>query len=329
MLRRAFLASAAFLPLAACAPTLQHAYRPGAGFGGPRLEADSFVSFDGARLGLTVWPAQGGEPTAVIVALHGMNDYSAAFGLAAEAWARLGITTYAYDQRGYGRSPNRGVWPSEDLIISDLRAMTALVRARHPEATLAVAGVSMGGAAAMAAFSSDSPPDADRVILLAPAVWGWSTQYLPNATALWLSTRTAPDWVVEPPKFIVKRIKVTDNLEEMRRMSRDPLMLWGARADALYGIVTLMQRAFDGAAAIKVPALYLYGFRDEVIPKTPSFIAAGRLKTTDQTGYYRDGYHLLLSDLQAWRVYADVAGFIRDAQAPLVSGVGPIPQRQG
>jgi alpha-beta hydrolase superfamily lysophospholipase len=239
----------------------------------------------------------------------------------------MGITTYAYDQRGYGRSPNRGLWPSEELIVGDLRAMTALVRARHPKAILAVVGVSMGGAAAIAAFSSDRPPDADRVILLAPAVWGWSTQYLPNATALWLSTRAAPDWVVEPPKFIVKRIKVTDNIEEMRRMSRDPLMLWGARADALYGIVNLMQRAFANAGRIKVPTLYLYGFRDEVIPKAPSFIAAGRLKSTDKSGYYRDGYHLLLSDRQAWRVYADVAGFIRDPDASLVSGVVPIPAR--
>jgi len=327
MLRRAFLASAALLPLAACAPTVQHALSPGAAFGGPRLEDDAFVSFDGARLGLTVWPAEGGEPTAVVVALHGMNDYAAAFGLAAKAWATMGISTYAYDQRGYGRSPNRGVWPNEDLIVDDLRAMTALVRTRHPKATLAVVGVSMGGAAAMAAFGGANPPEADRVILLAPAVWGWSTQYLPNATALWLSTRTAPDWVVEPPKFLVKRIKVTDNPEEMRRMSRDPLMLWGARADALYGIVSLMQRAFDMAGGIKVPTLYLYGFRDEVIPKAPSFIAAGRLKPTDKTGYYRDGYHLLLSDLQAWRVYADVAGFIRDPNAPLVSRVGPIPRR--
>jgi acylglycerol lipase len=326
MLRRAFLASAALLP-AACAPTVQGAFRPGFGFGGPRLEEEAFISFDGARLGLTVWPAQGGEPKAVIVALHGMNDYSAAFGLAATAWAAMGITTYAYDQRGYGRSPNRGVWPSEALIFDDLRTMATLVRARHPTAVLAVAGVSMGGAAAMAAFGGDNPPDADRVILLAPAVWGWSTQYLPNATALWLSTRTAPDWVVEPPKFLVKRIKVTDNPDEMRRMSRDPLMLWGARADALYGIVGLMQRAYESAGRIAVPVLYLYGYRDEVIPKTPSFTAAGRLKPSDKTGYYRDGYHLLLSDRQAWRVYADVAGFIRDPRAPLVSGVGSIPKR--
>lgn len=326
MLRRTLLAFAT-TALAGCAPMIQHAQTPGLGFTGPRLEGDAFVSFDGARLGLTRWDAKGGEPWAVIVALHGMNDYAGAFGLAATAWAERGITTYAYDQRGYGRSPERGIWPEQELIVRDIGVMTALVRARHPKATLAVAGVSMGGGAAIAAFGGDNPPDADRVILLAPAVWGWSTQYLPNATALWVSNKTAPGWVVEPPRFIVDHVSVTDNAAEMRRMSNDPLMLWGARSDALYGIVDLMQTAYGATDAIQTPTLYLYGYRDDVIPKAPSFRAASRLKPTDKTGYYRDGYHLLLSDKQAWRVYADVEGFLRDPAAPLTSGVGPIPKR--
>jgi alpha-beta hydrolase superfamily lysophospholipase len=34
-----------------------------------------------------------------------MNDYAEAFTLAAPIWAEEGITTYAIDQRGFGRSP--------------------------------------------------------------------------------------------------------------------------------------------------------------------------------------------------------------------------------
>jgi len=325
-LRRAFLASST-LALSGCALSVQHVLTPPPGFSGPRIEEDAVVSFDGARLGLSVWPSQTGDPAIVIVALHGMNDYAATFGLAASHWATKGVATYAYDQRGYGRSPNRGVWAGQALIVEDLRTVCALVRARHPRAILAVVGVSMGGAAAIAAFSSSSPPDADRLVLCAPAVWGWSTQYLPNVTALWLSARVAPDWNVEPPEFLVRRIKVTDNQAELRRMSRDPLMLWGARSDAIYGIVDLMQTAYRSTGRIRKPVCYLYGFNDDIIPKAPTFLAASRLKPTDKTGYYRDGYHLLLNDLQAWRVWADVEGFIRDPGAELVSGVVGIPKR--
>jgi acylglycerol lipase len=46
----------------------------------------------------------------VIVALHGMNDYSNAFDAAgARIGPGEGITTYAYDQRGFGRAPQTGV----------------------------------------------------------------------------------------------------------------------------------------------------------------------------------------------------------------------------
>jgi acylglycerol lipase len=109
-------------------------------------------------------------------------------------------------------------------------------------------------------------------------------------------------------------------------MGRDPLMLWGARTDVLYGIVDMMQSAWENTGKIKVPTEYLYGYKDEVIPHISAFHAAAALKPTDKTGYYRDGYHLLLVDNQRERVIRDVEGFLRSPDAPLVSGVAPIPK---
>lgn len=321
---RALMLCLVVLATAACAPVVQTAGAPDLTFSGPRLENEAVVSFDGTRLGLTRWDAEGGEPSVVVVGLHGMNDYAGGFRLAATHWAKHGITTYAYDQRGYGRSPNRGVWPGEALMTEDLRTVTALVRARHPRAILAVAGVSMGGGASIAAFASDRPPDADRLVLLGPAVWGWSSQPLPQKLAAWIAGRTVRGWVVEPPPFVARRIHPTDNLDEWRRMSRDPLMLWGARSDAIYGIIDLMETASQGTGRIKVPTAYFYGYHDEIIPYEPSFEAASRLKPADRTAYYRDGWHLLLIDKQAERVWDDVEAFIRDPAAPLPSGAPPL-----
>ena len=76
----------------------------------------------------------------MIVGLHGMNDYANAFHLAGPWWAAQGVTTYAYDQRGFGRSPQRGVWGGAELMAEDLRTVTALVRQRHPHALIVVAG---------------------------------------------------------------------------------------------------------------------------------------------------------------------------------------------
>jgi acylglycerol lipase len=313
------------LLLAACAPTIQRAGAPALGFQGPRLDEQAVVSFDGARLGLTHWDVETGEPWAVVVGVHGMNDYANAFHLAAPYWAKQGIATYAYDQRGFGRSPRRGIWADPDLMVEDLRTVTALVRHKFPHAVIVVAGESLGGAVAIDAFASDRPPAADRLVLLAPAVWGWSNQPLAYKTALWLAVRVAPGKVFEPPSFVTSHISPSDNREELIAMGRDPLMIWGARTDTLYGLVKMMQRGWKETGGIRAPTLYLYGAHDQIIPKRPSYQAAARLPANGRTAFYADGWHLLMRDKQGPKVWADVAAFIRDPAAPLPSRAPPIP----
>ena len=310
--------------LTACAQmAVQKPLTPTPGFAGPRLEADRFISFDGARLGLTTWlPA--GEPWAVIVGVHGMDDYANAFRLAGPYWADHGIATYAYDQRGFGRSPQRGVWAGDALMTEDLRTITALVRARYPHAIVAVAGESLGGAVAIEAFASDRPPAADRLVLLAPAVWGWSSQPLAYRLALNIAVRLSPAKTLDPPSFVTNHISPSDNTDELIAMGRDPLMLWGARPDTLYGLVTTMEHGWREIGAVGVPTLYLLGAKDQIIPRKPAVEAALRLPPGDRTAYYADGYHLLLRDMQAHKVWADIAAFVRDPAAPLPSGAPPV-----
>jgi alpha-beta hydrolase superfamily lysophospholipase len=321
--RRGVLAALGALSLAACAPTVQVSGSPSASFAGPRFAGDRFVSFDGTRLGLTTWAAQG-EPWAVIVGLHGMNAYARSFRLAAPWWAERGITTYAYDQRGFGRSPHRGVWADDATFTEDLRTAVMLARAAHPNAIIAVAGESMGGAVAIEAFASDRPPAADRLVLLSPAVWGWSSQSPINSVALWLTAHVVPAEVLTPPRFITSRIRTSDNLPELIDMGRDRLMIWGARSDALYGLVGLMERAWRDASRLRTPTAYLYGAHDEVIPRRPARQAARRLGPGARTALYAEGYHLLLVDLQAINVWRDVESFLRDPAAAFPSGVPPL-----
>jgi len=311
--------------LAACAaPVAQKPAAPPENFRGPFLDQDAFVSFDGTRLGLSTWAPQG-EPWAVIVALHGMNDYAAAFHMAGPYWAERGIATYAYDQRGFGRSPDRGVWGGRQLMEEDLRTIVGLVRQKHPRAVIAVAGESMGGAVAISAFASDDPPQADRLVLLAPAVWGWKAQPFVNRLTLWFAAHTFPDRTLSPPRFLTERIYASDNIEELRRMGRDPQMIWRTRPDAIYGLVSLMEHARLNLRKVEAPVAYLYGAHDEIIPEKPSFQTARQLKKTDRSAWYPAGWHILLRDLQAEVVWKDVEGFLRDPSAPLPSGTRTIP----
>ncbi len=330
-MKRIFLSvlAAVALGLASCAPVTQHAAMPGAAFQGPRLESTDFVSFDGTRLPLERWEPKG-EPWAVIVGLHGMNDYANAFHLAAPEWAKQGIATYAYDQRGFGRTAQRGIWAGSKLMEEDLRTLTALVRAKYPHAIIAVAGISIGGAVAIEAFASDRPPAADRLVLLAPAVWGWQSQPAPQQLVLWLAAHSIFRGVeLTLPRSWIAKYLATDNLPELRRMSEDPNIIFGARPDALYGATNAMQRAWWSTGRITVPTLYAYGFKDRIVPKRPSAEAASRLRADFRSAYYKNGHHLLLVDLERDKVIEDVAAFIRDPHARLPSGAPPIPPPPG
>jgi alpha-beta hydrolase superfamily lysophospholipase len=282
---------------------------------------------DGARLPFTRWtPTSGDRPWAVVIALHGVNDSRAAYRLAAAWWAERGIETWAFDQRGYGDAPGRGVWPGEARLAQDLRVAVQLARAAHPDAVIAVAGESMGGAVAISAFGSDDPPDADRLILMAPAVWGWSSQSPLNRYALRLAAGLIGDRTVQPPEWLARDRAASDNRVELYRTGRDPASIIAPRYDALYGLVDLMESATVRLGRIQAPTLLQYGARDRLIEHAPMRRALEQAgpRPTLRTAWYADGYHILNRDLQAEAVYADVEAWLRDPAAPLPSGVGEV-----
>ncbi|HRO34080.1 MAG TPA: alpha/beta fold hydrolase [Brevundimonas sp.] len=309
------------LMLSACAtPMVQAPLTPPAGFAGARIEDQAFVVRDGGRLPYLRWSPDG-APRAVVVALHGMNDSAASFRLAGPWWAEQGIETWAYDQRGFGRAPGRGVWAGQGAMTDDLRDVVALVRAARPGVPVIVAGESMGGSVAIAAFASDRPPDADRVLLLAPGVWGWSSQGPINGAALWVAARAMGDRPVGTPQFVARRVMASDNLIELIRNGRDPSSIMETRFDAVSGLVDLMETASLDLGAMRRPALLMYGAADHVIARRPMRMALERAGAAPalRTAWYPNGRHLLNRDLEAQTVYRDALAYFLAPDAALPS----------
>ena len=124
---------------------------------------------------------------------------------------------------------------------------------------------------------------------------------------------------------MTSHITASDNIFELRRMGRDPALIWATRPDTLYGLVKLMDRAERDIGRVSAPTLYLYGAHDELIPKAAAFRAVSRLPAGARTAYYADGWHILLRDYEAERIWRDVESFIDSPAAPLPSGSPPIP----
>ncbi|HKW52286.1 MAG TPA: lysophospholipase [Stellaceae bacterium] len=290
----------------------------------PQLADDHMIAADGLTLPLRRWVPQG-EPRAVVLALHGFNDYSKAFAGPGAAWAKDGIATYAYDQRGFGAAPGRGRWPGAKRLTDDAETAAKLLRQRYPGIPLYLLGESMGGAVAILAASGGSGtrrPDVDGVILVAPAVWGRQTMNFAERIGLWLANLIPS--VQLSPDLIPVRIQPSDNFPMLRAYSADPLVIKDTRADTLKGLVDLMSAALTSASSFDAPALLLYGEHDEIVPRPPMARFVSGLPAPAQlrqrVALYPHGYHMLLRDLDGPLLIADVAAWIADPAAPLPSG---------
>ncbi len=358
MNRFAVLSGLLVLMAAACAPLQQRALAYDAP-PAPGFSDYWFTSFDGARLGLDVYepvakgpgagPCDAGkgtnlvtrasacvasaavyrqDPDVVIIAIHGMNDYAAAFKSAGAWWAAHGAQVYAYDQRGFGRSPNWMIWPDHDVMRKDVATAVSVARQRHPNAKIAIVGESMGAAVSVTAFAEPNPPDVDALILSGPGFRGWGVLPWFYSASLWVSSHVRPDWVVVPPKGL--NIVATDNNAKLREMWFDPLVQKSNRIDSVYGVVSIMEEADQkiGQIPARVPTLMLYGAKDQIIPPEGVERAAQRMPPHVQTAYYVNGYHMLMNDLQAETVWGDILAFVRNPDRPLPSNAPPIPFRR-
>src|SRR3546814_11213683 len=62
----------------------------------------------------------------------------------------------------------------------------------------------------------------------------------------------------------------SDNIEMLRALSLDPLVIKETRVDTIYGLVNIMDRALEAAPELDGPALILYGSHEEVVPPAPA-----------------------------------------------------------
>ncbi len=285
----------------------------------PVLENGMVRSIDGVDLHADFYEAS--EEKAVILALHGMNDYAGFYKEAGVDWAAAGITVIALDQRGFGRNKDAGIWPGGDTLRADLRASIDAIRVSRPQTPLYVVGHSMGGAVVLSAMAA-RPLDVDGVILAAPAIWGGPKLPLPYRAAANIAAFWAPNKTLTGERAARQ---ATDNIAVLRAMSADPLLIKETTTRSILGVVRLMGEAWNATGDIAPSAtvstatdqsgprvLYLIGEKDEIIPVKLLTKGANRLTGDIEVRRYPNGWHLLFRDLDGAEVRQDVIDWIME-----------------
>jgi alpha-beta hydrolase superfamily lysophospholipase len=285
----------------------------------PQLTESFAMMEDGYKLPVSRWEAEG-NIRAVLLALHGLNDYSFAFDNLGRYLASLGITVIAYDQRGFGNSAGHGVWHGSERLSNDLINITQLLREQYAGVPLHLLGESMGGAVVLTSLASTSL-DIDGTILVAPAVWSRSSMPNYQRIALWLAAHTLPGKKLTGEGL---DIKPSDNTDMLRALYEDDLVIKATRIDVLYGISNLMDNAMLASNNAPGDILFLYGMQDDIIPAPPICELFERLSSGSaerlRAVAYEHGYHMLTRDLQAEAVLEDIATWIVGDETQAAAG---------
>ncbi|MDZ7736027.1 MAG: alpha/beta fold hydrolase [Gammaproteobacteria bacterium] len=256
------------------------------------------------------------KPCRVMLGLHGFNDYRETFDDLASALSADCVAFYAYDQRGFGATVDRGSWPGRSRLVNDAISVASLLRERYPGTPLYVAGESMGGAVALLALAQNMP--VDGAVLMAPAVWARDIQPWYQRFGLWLGVRLMPNAKLASAWIDIDPSDDPEVLEYWRsHPDGDP----ETRVSALYGVNALMDAALQAANELQTRALILYGGEDEVIPPEATCALLKELEEAPADWrfvYYPEGYHMLAR-------YSGAAATIQDIREWLQSSIVELP----
>ena len=234
---------------------------------------------DGLELRTYQWPTVG-TPRAHLLLVHGIAEHAGRYRHVAKQLASAGITTHAYDQRGFGGSGGHRAYVDRwSRYHDDVEDRLTEVRSAANGLPVVLYGHSMGGLIALGYALADPPrPLPDLLVLSAPAI--------DAAVPAW-KRRLADVLGGTMPRFAVA------NTFPAGGLSSDPAVEAAYRADplavhrtttrlgaSLFREQDRVKRALAGGASLPVTTYVLHGAEDPIVPEWASRSLEARANVT-------------------------------------------------
>ncbi len=262
---------------------------------------------DGVRLHYRSWPAPAERATLLVS--HGLGEHGGRYAGVAEDLAEHGITSYAIDHRGHGRSGGaRGHVAHFGQFVRDFESFRAAIAKEHSTGKpIFLLGHSMGGLIAIRHLQTHPEAPYAGAVLSAPLV-GIAVQ--------------APRWKVALSGFFSRWVPWLPfhNAIDTAMLSTAPGYAESYRADTLLHntitprLYTEMLAAIDAAFtqpdSIRIPLLVLAPTADRVV--LPEAVArfASSCPGDVEVRRYEGFQHESLNEKDRHRAIADVAAWI-------------------
>ncbi len=234
---------------------------------------------DGLDLREYEWPAMG-TPRAHLLLVHGIAEHAGRYPHVATQLANAGITTHAYDQRGFGGSGGHRAYVDRwSQYHDDLEDRLAEVRSEADGLPVVLYGHSMGGLIAIGYTLADPPrPLPDLLVLSAPAidaaVPGWKrglADILGGTVPRFAIANTFPSGGLSSDPA-VEAAYLADPLAVHRTTTRLGVSLFREQ--------DRVKAALAGGARLPVTTYVLHGADDPIVPEAASRSLEGRANAT-------------------------------------------------
>ncbi|HEY3364365.1 MAG TPA: alpha/beta hydrolase [Symbiobacteriaceae bacterium] len=259
----------------------------------------------GLNLFYRVWEAE--RPVGNLVLSHGMNEHSGRYSHVARYFTDLGLTVWALDHRGHGRS--EGTRCHVDRFgeyLADLRLLVEMAGAEGGKPLLL--GHSMGGLIAFR-YAVAYPETLAALVLTSPLFQAKVKVDPIKAAIAPLMARLLPR--LQMPAGIAPE-SVSRDPEVVKAYAADPLV--GTKATPRW-YTECMHAAGECAglaSGLKLPALFLQAGGDLLVDPEAT------RQVYNRTGHdrksfklYADRYHEILNDPGKEEVLADISHWLR------------------
>lgn len=270
------------------------------------LVCGAFQASDGADIPYRLWTPRETSPRAIVLLLHGAFDYAGAYDEIGPRLAEQGFVAFAYDQRGFGATASRGHWMGRHRMIRDVGEAIGFLRKRMEEPLpLFLVGESMGAAIAVHA-AARRLDGVNGLVLAAPGAVDGGVRRAIMSFLLRAANTIAPNH-----ELVLERLSGWElSPSAAIRLLSDPMIVRGASAELLFGLLRLSTTAVEKARKVTIPTLTMVGTKDDLL-RTACIRQLHRgLKGRKTWAQFEDGPHLLLHWEHGDRVLARVVSWI-------------------
>jgi alpha-beta hydrolase superfamily lysophospholipase len=268
-------------------------------------EEGTVQSADGTKLAYRAWPHAGAKIAFAVV--HGLGEHAGRYERFARGMAKHGMSTYALDLRGHGRSPGqRGHVDSWSQWTDDVSAFIKHVESTDGAEVVPV-GHSFGGVTLLSTVVAGKLPNTRRFVVSSPAlklklaVAGWKLTLGPIiskiAPRLALANELDPNTVSRIPE-VVEAYR-TDPLVHNKISTR----LGAEWQDATRNILSR-------AGEIKIRFLILAGTADALIDPAGSQELHEKARSMSKLRMLEGRYHEPFNDLGSDEVFQLIADWV-------------------